>query len=480
MKKLIAFLLAAVLLLSGCQSTSPKSAAPGFTDLDATPGQTHSDHPGLQIRVARLKHENGRSQLVVIWQNDTQHDATYGLAYAIEHLEADTWVSCAMRDDLAFIEIACILPAGKAQTETYDLTDAFDVSKPGTYRIKAECYLQDDPEKSTRCQLMAEFTMDSPKPQEDSEDAVTELDFQCQYIRSDDYQSDAKYPQIRVIPSAQKLKDYGTDSSLSAACARYDEAFFEEHYLVFVLLEESSGSIRHQVEAVEQTPDKALRISILREVPEVGTCDMAQWHVILELPRDALVETANDISVYLDGKLACTGDVIVPPQPLPSRTTPPTGTVITPSSEAGMAQGGYNWTFTATDGTSVCVIADQAGRPLTADILKPIILDPGQAETVYLQVPGSGVYEPTNHLGYPVKIYWEIPPDQVTCTCWPDTAGRDDSASGEVLPFDLEGPFYAKLGGNIYEFTATWEDTGAGFHGTASYYAYITDTPAKN
>jgi len=478
MKKLIAFLLAAVLLLSGCQSTSPKSAAPGFTNLEATPGQTHSDHPGLQIRVESLKRESGKTKLVVIWQNDTQYDATYGVAYAIERLEDDTWVSCAMREDLAFIEIACILPGGKTQNETYDLTDAFDVSKPGTYRIKTECYLQNDPEKSTRCQLMAEFTMEAPR--DESEDAVTELNFQCQYIRSDDYQSDAKYPQIQVIPNAQKLKEYCANLSLSDACARYDEAFFAESFLVFVLLEEGSGSIRHQVEAVEQAPDKTLHISILRVVPEVGTCDMAQWHVILELSRDALVETANDVSVYLDGKLACTGDVIVPPQPQPPRKTSPDGILSTPIGEVTMARGGCNWTFTDTDGTGVCVIGDQAGRPLTADILEPIYLNPDQAETVYLPVPGSGVYEPTNHLGYPVKLYWEVTPTQVTCTCWPDTAGRDDSASGEVLPFDLEGPFYAKTGGYIYEFTATWEDTGMGFHGTASYYAYITDTPVKN
>ena len=478
MKKLIALLLAAVLLLSGCQSSSPSS--PSFTNLDATPGQTHTDYPGLEIRVDSLQRENGKSKLVVTWHNGTQYDATYGLAYAIERLENNTWVSCAKRDDLAFDEIACILPAGKTQSQAYDLTDAFDVSIPGTYRIKTECYIQDTPEKVTRCQLTAEFTMDSAKPQDNSEDYVTALNFQCQYIRSDSYQSDAKYPQIQVIRSLQKLQDYCADTVLSEACTRYDEAFFAENYLVFVLLEEGSGSIRHHVEAVEQTPGKALRISILREVPELGTCDMAQWHVILELSRDALVETANDVAVYLDGKLACTGDVIVPPQPLPPRKSPPAGILSTPVGEVTMACGSCNWTFTDTDGTSVCIIGDQASRPLTADILDPIVLNPDQAETVYLPVPGSDAYEPTNHLGYSVKLYWDVTPSKVTCTCWSDTAGRDDSTSGEALPFALEGPFYGKTGGHIYEFTATWEDTGAGFYGTASYYAYITDAPAKN
>ncbi len=38
------------------------------------------------------------------------------------------------------------------------------------------------------------------------------------------------------------------------------------------------------------------------------------------------------------------------------------------------------------------------------------------------------------------------------------------------------GPtFYAKTCSYIYEIVATWDDTGAGYSGTANYYGYITD-----
>lgn len=480
MKKLFAILLAmAMLLAAGCQSSTPKQTSPDFGELTMKPGTTHTDHPGLEIRIDSLSRKGGKVKLVVVWNNRTAYDASYGVAYAIDRLDDGAWVSCAKTDDLSFIEIACQLPAGKTQNEVYDLTNTFDVSAPGTYRFSTECYVRVSNEESTRCALWAEFTMDSEPPRDDSEDANIALDFQCQYIRADNYQADAQYPQVRIIPSLQALLDYCVETSLdfSDTRDRYDEAFFEESYLIFVLVEEGSGSIRHSVKSVEQTPDKDLRISILREVPEVGTADMAQWHIFLELCRDALVETANDVWVYLDGQLAYNGDVIVPPQLQPVRKSPPAGTLFTPEGETPLLLAGYNWTHTDPDGTGVSVIADQAGRPLTADILKPVTIPFDHAETIYLPVPGSGVYEPTDSLGFLVKLDWEVTPSKVMCTCWPDTVGRNDYTSGEEIPFDLNGPFYARPGRYIYEFSATWEDTGAGYYGTANYYVYITGNP---
>jgi len=66
--------------------------------------------------------------------------------------------------------------------------------------------------------------------------------------------------------------------------ARYGDGFFEDKFLLFVILEEGSGSVRHRVESV-LPEDGLLSVNIARVVPEVGTADMAQWHIVLELDK---------------------------------------------------------------------------------------------------------------------------------------------------------------------------------------------------
>ena len=142
------------------------------------------------------------------------------------------------------------------------------------------------------------------------------VQYRAQYIRTNGDMGSRK-PQVEIIGSLQALQDYYTnyqkkfdlerkekvyaDTTIGFldACDGYDEAFFEENYLVFVLLEERSGSIRHEVVGVEQTGEKTLGIYMKRKTPEICTDDMAQWHVILELSRDFLVASPDDISVYV-------------------------------------------------------------------------------------------------------------------------------------------------------------------------------------
>lgn len=68
-----------------------------------------------------------------------------------------------------------------------------------------------------------------------------------------------------------------------------------------VLLEEGSGSVRHNVESVIMGTDHACHIRIGSIVPEVGTDDMAQWHVLIELEADVDIASESDVIVYLDG-----------------------------------------------------------------------------------------------------------------------------------------------------------------------------------
>lgn len=112
-----------------------------------------------------------------------------------------------------------------------------------------------------------------------------------QYVRTDGYNSDVKYPVSVVIKSKSDLlnyyeenKDrYNLESFLDVA-NQYDDSFFNEYTLILVLLEEGSGSIKHKVTKVAVTND-VLNIDIKRIVPEVGTADMAEWHLFISVPK---------------------------------------------------------------------------------------------------------------------------------------------------------------------------------------------------
>ncbi len=147
-----------------------------------------------------------------------------------------------------------------------------------------------------------------------------ECDFSAQYIRTDGYHEDVHYPIVKIIRSVDELNAYyeankdkyslerrsGTIYSDSTtgfldACDKYDEEYFEDQILLMVLLEEGSGSIRHEVKRVGVDAGK-LVVEIDTIVPEVGTCDMAEWHILIE--PEAGVDVANEesVTVFLDGR----------------------------------------------------------------------------------------------------------------------------------------------------------------------------------
>ena len=491
MKKILAILLAGVLLLGlvGCQESNPKLNDPSFAPLTITPGEATSNYDGIEIQIDSLNwhKDEKKTTLVVAWNNQTKYEVTYGASFAIERLDGDKWVNCAIPDDPTFIAIGYLLPAGKLKNETYNLTDLFDVSSPGTYRFKTDCYVPDKAEKSTKCELVAEFTVGNVDDAGAGKVAGTEVEWAAQYIRTNGYSEGVLYPSVRIIDSLQELKEYyntwhevfdlerkekvysDTTIGFLDACDHYDEAFFEKNYLIFVLLEEGSGSIRHEVRCVEQTEDKKISISIDRKVPEVGTDDMAEWHIILELSRDVLVENSIDTYLYVDGLPSYMDDKVVIPQTEAEFKEPPAGKIITPESEADLRVGGYSWIYSLSNGLDNATIADQAGRPIPKEVLTPVTISSQFAETVYAPVPGTDTYAPTNSLGYLVKLAWEVEPTTVTYACWPESVWVKENVEEESV-VSQDGAFYAKPGGYVYEIVATWEDTGKGYHGSANYY----------
>ena len=151
----------------------------------------------------------------------------------------------------------------------------------------------------------------APDEEEENGEAGREekyLDFKVQYIRTDGYADGEDYPKTVWITSAAELEAYysanrdrydleSRDNPYSDqatgfldAVGGYDDAFFEKHDLLFVVLEEGSGSVRHEVTGLKAVPAQdtgyTLQPEIERIVPEAGTDDMAEWHIVIEIGRE--------------------------------------------------------------------------------------------------------------------------------------------------------------------------------------------------
>lgn len=149
--------------------------------------------------------------------------------------------------------------------------------------------------------------------------------FEAQYIRTNGYSEDRNYPFHVIINSKEELEDYyeankeifdlerkekvysDTTIGFLDACDKYDDTYFERQNLVLIVLEEGSGSIRHEITDVrphskENGALDGWDITIDRIVPEVGTDDMAQWHLILEVQMGDVIQSDDD--VWINGKLS--------------------------------------------------------------------------------------------------------------------------------------------------------------------------------
>ena len=129
-------------------------------------------------------------------------------------------------------------------------------------------------------------------------EATEPLTYEVQYFRTGGYVEGIDYPYVVIVQSAEELTNYisenrdefdfesweATDTEeahgMLTAIDAYDDAFFSKNALLIVVVQEPSGSNRHEFLGFGEKNE----IRIRRIVPEVGTTDMADWHILIELP----------------------------------------------------------------------------------------------------------------------------------------------------------------------------------------------------
>ncbi|TYQ14546.1 UNVERIFIED_CONTAM: dockerin type I repeat protein [Acetivibrio alkalicellulosi] len=126
-------------------------------------------------------------------------------------------------------------------------------------------------------------------------DKISEFELKFEDIRQDGsgyqllrtHSNVVEYPTIEILKSNSQLMDMFSDNlsdDVKETLNKYNDQYFKHRDLVFIALEESSGSIRHElIRSVHS--NGMLIVDIERFVPLVGTDDMAYWVFLIEAFR---------------------------------------------------------------------------------------------------------------------------------------------------------------------------------------------------
>lgn len=111
-----------------------------------------------------------------------------------------------------------------------------------------------------------------------------------------------------VINSTVELKNYilGTYNNFENSVTKYNDEYFETSALVIVEITKNTGSAKLTIKSVNLVND-SLIIKFKTKTPNVVTCDMAYWHILIECTQEE-ANTIKTIEVYDSGNLITKND----------------------------------------------------------------------------------------------------------------------------------------------------------------------------
>lgn len=118
-------------------------------------GDYHTDYEGVYITIESVEDMGEYTKLNVEWHNKTAYEVVYTLPYQIEYKNSKEWVNI-QTEDLNYACSEITIAPKRTKTQVYS-TAGFDVSKTGTYRLRADCdVLTND---RTFCIVWVEFAL---------------------------------------------------------------------------------------------------------------------------------------------------------------------------------------------------------------------------------------------------------------------------------------------------------------------------------
>ncbi len=138
---------------------------------------------------------------------------------------------------------------------------------------------------------------------------ATEIPYTQHTARAFGYSASAKYPLATLNTSRAELNAYiesfnyiySSDTvgqtALADATAKYDDNFFKSKALILVLLQEPSSSITHTTNMILKS-GSIFTVEISRNVPAMGSSDMALWQMIFEVDQN-VIKTGDSVQVSI-------------------------------------------------------------------------------------------------------------------------------------------------------------------------------------
>ena len=125
----------------------------------------------------------------------------------------------------------------------------------------------------------------------------------AQYFRTGSPAAAAEAEAV-VLRSRAELENYcaalAGNSSTAAfleAMDAYDDGYFAQNQLIVLRLDETSGSVRHKVTGVQKDENGQWTVTVQKQIPEMGTCDMARWHILVEVQMGKITGSEETVAV---------------------------------------------------------------------------------------------------------------------------------------------------------------------------------------
>lgn len=127
--------------------------------------------------------------------------------------------------------------------------------------------------------------------------SYTSRNAQILHTQLDDNTEDGKF---FIIDSVEELTEYietESESRMLKYVENCNEKFFKNNSLVFVLISEWLGSVSHKLKDVKINGD-VIDVTVKRKVPEIVTCDMAEWTVMFDITKEE-ASSIKDVNLIL-------------------------------------------------------------------------------------------------------------------------------------------------------------------------------------
>ncbi len=106
-----------------------------------------------------------------------------------------------------------------------------------------------------------------------------------------------------IIDSLEELDEYvsHTYNNFNQSVEKYEKSYFEKSAIVIVEITKSTGSSKLKVSSVN-IKDTTMVIRFNTRTPNIVTCDMAYWHIIIECTQEE-IKGIETIKVYDSGNI---------------------------------------------------------------------------------------------------------------------------------------------------------------------------------